>query len=111
VSASPRSHTPSQPYAGTVYLLHLDAPLKGARNQHGRPTAGHYIGWTCSLSPARRIGSHARGTSGSKFMAEARREGIGFVLARLWTDVDRHFERKLKLRKASSRMCPVCRGA
>lgn len=106
---SPRGLT--QPYAGTVYLLHLDAPLKGARNQHGRPTAGHYIGWTCSPSPARRIGLHARGTSGSKFMAEAKREGIGFTLARLWTGVDRHFERKLKQRKASSRLCPLCKGA
>ena len=101
----------SQPYAGTVYLLHLDAPLRGARNQHGSPKAGHYIGWTCSPSPARRVGLHARGTSGSKYMAQCKREGIEFHLVKVWHNVDRNFERKLKLRKASGRMCPVCKGA
>ena len=108
---SQRTLTAPQGYAGTVYLLHLDAPLQGARNQHGRPSAGHYLGWTASTSPRRRIGLHARGQSGSKYMREALREGIGFTLARVWQGVDRNFERKLKLRKASSRMCPVCRAA
>lgn len=103
--------TGSQPYAGTVYLLHLERPLGGARNQHGKPSAGHYLGWTRSHSPARRVGLHAKGQSGSKFMAQAKREGIGFVLARTWADVDRNFERRLKLRKASGRMCPLCRAA
>lgn len=103
--------TGSQPYAGTVYLLHLERPLEGARNQHGAPSAGHYLGWTASRSPSRRVGLHKRGQSGSKYMREALREGIGFTLARVWEGVDRHFERRLKLRKASSRMCPVCRAA
>ena len=102
---------PSQPYAGTVYLLHLDRPLNGAVNQHGAPSAGHYLGWTVSRSPARRVGLHRRGVSGSKYMAEALREGIGFRLVRTWSDVDRNFERKLKLRKASGRLCPVCTAA
>jgi hypothetical protein len=99
---------PTQPYAGTVYLLHLDRPLQGCVNQHGKPVAGHYLGWTARKSPARRVGLHARGQSGSKYMAQARREGIGFRLARVWQDVDRNFERKLKLRKASGRLCPLC---
>jgi hypothetical protein len=94
-----------------VYLLHLAQPLGAARNQHGKPLAGHYIGYTTSRSPARRVGLHARGQSGSKYMRQALREGIGFVLARTWSNVDRHFERKLKLRKASSRLCPVCAQA
>ena len=95
-------------YAGTVYLLHLAQPLAGAVNQHGRPKAGHYLGWTASKSPSRRLRLHANGRSGSKFMAQARREGIGFELARTWADVDRNFERRLKMRKASGRMCPLC---
>jgi hypothetical protein len=41
-------------------------------------------------------------------MAQARREGIGFRLVRTWSDVDRNFERKLKLRKSSGRLCPLC---
>jgi len=94
-----------------VYLLHLDAPLQGARNQHGKPSAGHYLGWTCSKSANRRVGLHRRGVSGSKYMAEALREGIGFRLVRTWQDVDRNFERKLKLRKSSARLCPECRAA
>jgi|SRR5215831_1943548 len=96
-------------YAGTVYLLHLDAPLRGARNQHGQPLAGHYLGWTASHTPSARIWAHRAGRSGSKYMRQALREGLGFELARVWTDVDRHFERKLKRRKASGRLCPLCR--
>ena len=106
-----RTHTPLQPYAGTVYLLHLERPLQGCVNQHGKPQAGHYIGFTVSRDPTRRLGLHARGQSGSKYMRQALREGIGFRLVRTWQDVDRNFERKLKLRKASSRMCPECVGS
>ena len=102
--------TPAQGYAGTVYLLHLERPLRGSQNQFGRPSAGHYLGWTASRSPRRRVGLHRRGQSGSKYMAEALREGIGFRLVRTWFDVDRNFERKLKLRKSSGRLCPVCAG-
>jgi len=102
---------PTRAYAGTVYLLHLDRPLAGAVNQHGAPSAGHYLGWTVSRSPARRVGLHRRGQSGSKYMREALREGIGFRLVRTWSDVDRNFERKLKNRKSSGRLCPLCAAA
>jgi hypothetical protein len=103
--------TGSQPYAGTVYLLHLSAPLRGSQNQFGRPLAGHYLGWTASTSPTRRVGLHKRGASGSKYMRQALREGLTFEVARVWQDVDRNFERRLKLRKASGRLCPQCRAA
>lgn len=101
----------SQPYAGTVYLLHLERPLGGAQNQHGKPHAAHYLGWTASHSAQRRVGLHARGTSGSKYMRAAYVEGIGFTLVRTWANVSRDFERKLKLRKCSGRLCPQCTGA
>ena len=103
--------TLAQPYAGSVYLLHLDRPLAAGRNQHGAPLAAHYLGWTASRDVSRRVGLHRRGQSRSKYMLAALREGVGFTLARVWPDVDRNFERRLKLRKASGRLCPVCRAA
>jgi predicted GIY-YIG superfamily endonuclease len=102
------SRTHSQPYAGTVYLLHLDRPLAMGRNQFGPPASAHYLGWTAERSPTRRVAAHRAGRSGSKYMRQAYREGIVASLARVWPNVDRHFERKLKRRKASGRLCPVC---
>jgi hypothetical protein len=102
------SRTRSQPYAGTVYLLHLDRPLAMGRNQFGPPLASHYLGWTAERSPTRRVGLHRAGRSGSKYMRQAWREGVSGTLVRVWEDVDRHFERKLKRRKASGRLCPLC---
>jgi len=101
----------SQPYAGTVYLLHLAQPLGAARNQHGKPHAAHYLGWTQEKSPSARVALHRAGRSGSKYMREAHREGIDFDVSRVWEDVDRNFERKLKNRKASGRICPLCQPA
>lgn len=103
--------TRSQPYAGTLYLLHLDRPLAGARNQHGQPRAGHYLGWTAARSPSRRVGLHARGQSGSKYMRQAYREGIAFRLVRTWSDADRNTERRLKRWKKLAALCPACRAA
>lgn len=100
----------SQPYAGTVYLLHLSAPLAGALNQHGRPAAAHYLGWTHERSPEARLSLHRAGRSGSVYMRQALREGITFELARTWQDADRNAERRLKNRKASARLCPLCAG-
>jgi len=105
------SPSPSQPYAGSVYLLHLQRPLAGARNQFGPSKAGHYLGWTQSRSVARRVALHARGQSGSKYMRQAYVEGCAFTLVRTWTDMSRDDERRLKQRKASGRLCPLCRAA
>jgi hypothetical protein len=44
-------------------------------------------------------------------MLAALREGIGFRVVRTWLDAPRDFERRLKRRKASGRLCPVCRAA
>lgn len=98
-------------YAGTVYLLHLERPLAGAQNQHGRPSAAHYLGYTVSRDPKRRVKLHAKGQSGSKYMRQAHLEGIAFKLVRVWTDADRHQERKLKLQKKSRALCPECKAA
>ena len=69
-------------YAGSLYLLHLERPLAGATNQHGRPRAAHYLGWTKSKRVTRRVNAHKRGVSGSKYMRQAFLEGIGFRVAR-----------------------------
>jgi hypothetical protein len=36
--------------------------------------------------------------------------GIEFKIVRIWDDVDRDFERKLKKRKNAKYLCPNCGG-
>jgi len=81
---------------GTVYLLHFDRPFRHAR---------HYIGWALQLEA--RLKHHGTG-NGARLLAAVAAEGIGWVLARTWTDVDRNFERKLKNRHGAVRICPIC---
>lgn len=82
---------------GTVYLLHFDPPYRHAR---------HYIGW--ALSPARRFEEHRSG-NGSPLVKAAVQAGCEVRLVRTWDAVDRHFERRLKNQKNSSRFCPLCK--
>jgi hypothetical protein len=81
---------------GTVYLIHFDRPYKHAR---------HYLGW--SADPARRWDRHTAG-AGSRLMAVIGEAGIGWRVTRVWVG-SRAFERRLKQRKESPRLCPVCR--
>lgn len=41
-------------------------------------------------------------------MSAVSKAGIEFVIARLWPDGDRNFERHLKNRKDGPRICPIC---
>ncbi len=86
---------------GTVYLIHLDAPIAHAR---------HYIGWAKWIKE--RIKPHRNGT-GAKFLAEAVRREINFDVVRTWENTeentDGNFERKLKNRKKARMLCPICR--
>lgn len=85
---------------GTIYLLHFDQPYKHAK---------HYIGWTTNLSE--RLADHMLGLSESgRLMAVIKEAGIGFSLARIWTEATRDFERSLKNRGGASRICPMCKG-
>jgi hypothetical protein len=87
---------------GTVYLIHIDAKIAGH--------AQHYMGWAGNLKS--RLGQHRRGTSrASKLMAEVKRLGLTWQLARTWEEEDRNFERKLKNRKNHRALCPVCNPA
>lgn len=83
---------------GDVYLLHFDVPF-------GHAT--HYRGWAKDLQA--RITHHLRGT-GARLTHHVARAGIGWSLARIWTNVDRNYERSLKNRGGAARMCPICQG-
>jgi len=81
-----------------IYLLHFN------RRYHH---AGHYLGFTDNLTA--RLAAHRAG-NGARLVEVVTAAGISFVLARVW-EGDRHMERKLHRRKASPRMCPICRRA
>ena len=81
-----------------VYLLHFDRPLKHAR---------HYLGFATQVK--RRVAHHRAGT-GARLTQVLREQGIGFTVVRVWAGGDRALERRLKNRKNSSRLCPVCRA-
>lgn len=83
-----------------VYLIHFDRPLHHAR---------HYLGYCNGESLEQRIERHRRG-DGSRLMRAVVAAGIGFEVVRVWEEGDRALERRLKNRKKSSKLCPVCRG-
>jgi len=82
---------------GTVYLIHFENPYWHSR---------HYLGFTTDL-PAR-IADHRAGV-GSRLLQVVNDAGIKWEVARTWKG-DRKFERKLKNRKHTPRLCPVCAG-
>lgn len=81
---------------GTIYLLHFDPPLAHAR---------HYLGWTQDLDA--RLAAHRNG-HGSPLIAAAIKAGSTITLARIWPNADRNFERRLKNRHETPRLCPTC---
>jgi len=81
-----------------VYLIHFDKPYKHAN---------HYIGFTDGALEDR-IAKHRNGT-GAKLLKVINDAGIGWNVVRTWEDGDRTFERKLKNRKKSSDLCPICK--
>lgn len=84
---------------GSCYLLHFEPPYKHA---------GHYLGWT-SRAVTERYGDHITG-KGSPLVKAAVEAGCAVVIARVWHDVDRHFERALKNQKNSRRLDPIANG-
>jgi predicted GIY-YIG superfamily endonuclease len=85
---------------GTIYLIHFDTKIGHA---------AHYVGWTSKGGLLKRMAHHRNGT-GSKLMAEAKRRGIGWSVVYLW-EGDRHFERYLKDKNGSAKICPCCKEA
>lgn len=85
-----------------VYLLCFDKKFRHAK---------HYIGFVQNMEGLpKRLNHHKKGT-GSKLIAAVSKAGIGFQVARIWEKGDRNFERKLKNRKKSSELCPICIAA
>lgn len=83
-----------------VYLLHFEKHFSHAR---------HYIGFceTVQTIP-QRLKHHKAGRGGSLPHAVAK-AGIEIVVARVWPEGDRNFERKLKNQKMAPRLCPICK--
>jgi hypothetical protein len=89
---------------GIVYLIHFaeGLPITGNR------CAQHYIGYTGDYASLLwRLGHHRQG-SGSRLMRAVGDKGIDWVVARVWEEGDRYFERRLKRRSNAPRYCPIC---
>jgi predicted GIY-YIG superfamily endonuclease len=86
----------------TVYLLHFDSPI----SKHH--TAQHYIGWT-EQPLENRLEVHKQG-NGARFTQVANERGIRYQIVRTWKG-NRKLERKLKNRKNSPKLCPICNKA
>ena len=82
-----------------VYLLHFDAPISD------RHTTQHYLGSADDL--VQRIEQQRAGT-GARLCQVAKERGIGFTVARVWSNKPRAFEYELKARKNAPRLCPIC---
>lgn len=83
-----------------VYLIHLDEPLAHAQ---------HYLGFTIHDDPTIRLEEHKK-SQGSRMLAACNRAGIDYGIVRTWPEGDRNFERSLKNRKKTARLCPVCQA-
>lgn len=83
---------------GTVYLIHFLTRYKHAQ---------HYIGFAEEGNLSDRLERHKQG-NGARLMEVVTQNGIEWVLAKTWEDVDRNFERALKNRGGASRICPIC---
>ena len=96
---------PKEAVMGQVYLLHF----LGEGLAHGaQARTRHYLGW--SEDAESRIAQHMRGTSGARLMEVVKERGITFTVARVWDNVTREWERKLKNAGGLSRWCPVCKA-
>jgi hypothetical protein len=83
---------------GQVYLLHFDKKLAHA---------AHYLGW--ALDAQTRIDQHAKATSGVSIIRALKMNNITFTVAKIWDNVSRGFERRLKNQGGLSRHCPICK--
>ena len=92
---------PTSP-GGHVYLLHLEPGLVVTGNRVAR----HYLGFAERDVDAR-VAQHLR-RQGSPLVAAVIAAGGSVTLERVWSGVDRRFERRLKARHETPRLCPRC---
>jgi len=81
-----------------IYLIHFERPLHHAR---------HYLGFCEDGGLEARLERHATGR-GSKLMKAVQQAGIRWCVVRTWPDGTRDEERRLKNRKNTPCLCPVC---
>lgn len=81
-----------------VYLLHLEPEFGHA---------GHYTGYTTRDDVEERVAEHASGR-GAVMLRHAVAAGCEIRLARVWRDVPRKHENKIKGRSVRP-LCPICR--
>jgi len=82
-----------------VYLICFEKKFKHAK---------HYIGWAKNAETfEKRMKAH-EGGYGSCLLKAVVQAGIKFKVTRIWNNADGNFERKLKKRKESKRLCPCC---
>jgi hypothetical protein len=92
-----------------VYLLHLTQVMPRGIARNGKPLqAGHYVGYT-QLNLELRLTHHRNGT-GARMLQVCRERGGDWVVARVWPDGDRVWERRIKRQKNAARLCPICAG-
>jgi hypothetical protein len=82
---------------GKIYLLHFDEPYKHA---------AHYLGYV-KKDIDQRLESHTNNPD-VRLLQVIKEAGIGFSLARVWNNVSRKEERRLKNTGGMSRYCPIC---
>jgi len=80
-----------------VYLIHFNEAYRHAR---------HYMGFTDDLDA--RLEAHRNG-HGARLIEVVNAAGIEWDCVRTWQG-GRKFERRLKNRKDTPRLCPVCAG-
>lgn len=85
---------------GIVYLICFEKPYKHAK---------HYIGFCEDGNLEQRLKRHKQG-NGARLLQVITENKIKFKVTRTWENVTRDFERKLKNRKKSSQLCPLCKG-
>jgi predicted GIY-YIG superfamily endonuclease len=87
---------------GVVYLIHFERPFKHAR---------HYIGFAGGKDHRERIERHRNGR-GARLLQVLNEHGIGYRVVRVWRNVTRDFERKLKNSWGGHKdsLCPACSG-
>lgn len=83
-----------------VYLLHFDKPINSNHK------CQHYLGFTKHKDTAKRLKEHKSG-NGARLTQVANERGIDYTIVYTWNG-GRELERKLKNRKNSPKLCPVC---
>ena len=79
---------------GQIYLIHFSGPVSPDH------TAQHYLGW--AQDAQERLKNHT-----AAIVRAAKERGLTCHVVRLWNGT-RNDERKLKQRKNTPRLCPVC---